>query len=71
MIDMDGNGSIDFKEFLSAMINKKQVTQDDMLSKAFKLFDIVSTSLNNDCSRMATEISQRKNFSVFSVVSSS
>jgi calcium-dependent protein kinase len=39
-IDIDGSGTIDFKEFLTATINAKKVTQDDMLKQAFDLFDI-------------------------------
>ena len=41
-IDIDGSGTIDFKEFLTATINAKKVTQEDVLKQAFDLFDIVS-----------------------------
>jgi Ca2+-binding EF-hand superfamily protein len=40
-IDIDGSGTIDFKEFLTATINAKKVTQEDVLKQAFDLFDIV------------------------------
>ena len=45
-IDVDGSGTIDFREFLSATINTKRVVQDDVLRQAFNLFDIVSCFLN-------------------------
>lgn len=38
---MDGSGTIDFKEFMTATMNAKQITQDDHLKQAFNLFDIV------------------------------
>ena len=41
-IDIDQSGTIDFKEFLTATINSKKVTQEDVLKQAFNLFDIVS-----------------------------
>ena len=39
-IDVDGSGTIDFREFLSATINTKRFVQDDILKQAFNLFDI-------------------------------
>lgn len=41
-IDVDGSGTIDFKEFLTATMNAKRLTQGDVLKQAFDLFDIVS-----------------------------
>lgn len=40
-IDIDGSGTVDFKEFLTATMNAKRVTQGDVLKQAFDLFDIV------------------------------
>jgi calcium-dependent protein kinase len=40
-IDIDGSGTIDFKEFLTATMNSKRLVQGDLLKQAFDLFDIV------------------------------
>ena len=43
-IDVDGSGTIDFKEFLTATMNAKHLTQGEVLKQAFDLFDIVNTT---------------------------
>lgn len=43
-IDMDGNGTIDYTEFVMATMNEKTVLTNDKLEQAFKMFDKVSHS---------------------------
>lgn len=39
-VDLDGNGSVDFKEFLGLMVRKmKDIEIDDELLETFKVFD--------------------------------
>ena len=39
-VDIDGNGTIDFREFLGLMVRKiKETEMDDELIEAFKVFD--------------------------------
>lgn len=38
-IDIDGNGSIDYTEFVMATMNEKELTSNQRLTAAFKLFD--------------------------------
>ncbi|CAD8179511.1 unnamed protein product [Paramecium pentaurelia] len=38
-IDQDGNGSIDYSEFVLATFNKVKLIEDKRLEQAFKLFD--------------------------------
>ena len=40
-IDMDGNGTIDYTEFVMATMNEKTVLTNDKLEQAFKMFDKV------------------------------
>jgi hypothetical protein len=63
-IDFDGDGTIDFKEFLTATINAKKVTEEDVLKQAFDLFDIVIIFIALYY-RMAMEKLPRKNFKEF------
>lgn len=40
-VDLDGNGSVDFKEFLGLMVRKMKDTEiDDELLETFKVFDV-------------------------------
>ena len=39
--DVDGNGSMDYSEFLLAAGNKKQLLSKENVKQAFDLFDIV------------------------------
>ena len=39
IIDLDGNGVIDYNEFLSCAINKKKIMSNERLEIAFKTFD--------------------------------
>ena len=41
-IDIDGNGTIDIKEFITATMDLKNVLYGKELKQAFDLFDIVS-----------------------------
>ena len=38
-IDIDGNGSIDYTEFVMATMNEKNMMSNDKLMSAFKMFD--------------------------------
>ena len=38
-IDLDGNGTIDYTEFVMATINEKNLVTNDRLLQAFKMFD--------------------------------
>jgi calcium-dependent protein kinase len=40
-IDIDGSGTVDIKEFITATMNLKNVAQGNSLKQAFDLFDIV------------------------------
>ena len=39
IIDLDGNGVIDYNEFLSCAINKEKIMSNERLEFAFKTFD--------------------------------
>ena len=38
-IDIDGNGTIDYTEFVMATMNEKNMVTNEKLQQAFKLFD--------------------------------
>ena len=38
-IDIDGNGSIDYTEFVMATMNEKNMMSNERLMQAFKMFD--------------------------------
>lgn len=38
-IDLDGNGTIDYTEFLMAAVNQKKLLTDERLQMAFEMFD--------------------------------
>jgi calcium-dependent protein kinase len=38
-VDSDGSGFIDYSEFVVAAMNEKQLTTNDKLQAAFKMFD--------------------------------
>lgn len=38
-IDLDGNGTIDYTEFVMATINEKNLVTNERLLQAFKMFD--------------------------------
>ena len=38
-VDIDGNGSIDYTEFVMATMNEKDLITNDRLTAAFRLFD--------------------------------
>ena len=38
-IDLDGNGTIDYTEFVMATINERNLVTDQRLRQAFELFD--------------------------------
>ena len=40
-IDIDGNGTIDYTEFVMATMNEKNILSNDKLEQAFKMFDKV------------------------------
>ncbi len=40
-IDLDGNGSIDYNEFLAATLNRSKIMSKQNLEAAFKTFDKV------------------------------
>ena len=44
-LDADGNGTIDYSEFLVGSINKQKLLSKENLGRAFKLLDKVHTSL--------------------------
>jgi len=39
MVDTDNNGSIDYSEFVTACINKKDILSKERLRNAFRVFD--------------------------------
>lgn len=39
-IDFNGDGTINFSEFLTVNMNKEKITNEDLLQKAFKMFDL-------------------------------
>ena len=39
-IDFNNDGSINFSEFLTVNMKKEKITNEDMLIKAFKMFDL-------------------------------
>jgi Ca2+-binding EF-hand superfamily protein len=45
-IDFDGSGTVDIKEFITATMNLKKVSEGKSLKQAFDLFDIVITIIN-------------------------
>ena len=53
-IDIDGSGTIDIKEFITATMNMKNVSQGNQLEQAFNLFDIVIFNLIKTTFRMVT-----------------
>jgi calcium-dependent protein kinase len=52
-IDIDGNGSIDYTEFVMATMNEKAMLTDEKLKAAFNMFDKVRKS--SDCCRTRAE----------------
>lgn len=38
-IDIDGNGAIDYTEFVMATMNENNIVTNDKLQQAFKMFD--------------------------------
>lgn len=38
-IDLDGNGTIDYTEFVMAAVNEKKLLTDERLKMAFQMFD--------------------------------
>jgi len=46
-IDLDGNGTIDYTEFVMATINEKNLVTNERLLQAFKMFDKDNISSNN------------------------
>lgn len=38
-IDIDGNGTIDYTEFVMATMNEKNILSNEKLEQAFKMFD--------------------------------
>ena len=38
-VDLDGNGTIDYNEFVLATINKKKLLDKEKLEQTFKMFD--------------------------------
>lgn len=38
-VDMDKNGQIEYNEFLSVMLKRKQMLSEEKLERSFKLFD--------------------------------
>lgn len=38
-IDIDGNGAIDYTEFVMATMNEKNIITNEKLAQAFKMFD--------------------------------
>jgi Ca2+-binding EF-hand superfamily protein len=40
-VDLDGNGTIDYNEFLAATLNRSKVLSKQNLEAAFKTFDKV------------------------------
>ena len=45
-IDLNGNGSVDYSEFLMANLSRIDATSNEKLKEAFKLFDKVSIAYN-------------------------
>jgi calcium-dependent protein kinase len=43
--DMDGNGTIDYNEFLAATLNRNKLFSKSNLEAAFKAFDKVKINL--------------------------
>lgn len=41
-IDLDGNGTIDYNEFLAATLNRNKILSKQNLEAAFKTFDRVT-----------------------------
>jgi calcium-dependent protein kinase len=39
-MDVDGNGKIDFTEFIAAAYNKQKLLNEENLHTAFKIFDM-------------------------------
>jgi Ca2+-binding EF-hand superfamily protein len=44
-IDLDGNGTIDYNEFLAATLNRSKLLSKQNLEAAFKTFDRVNILL--------------------------
>ena len=47
-MDLDGNGTIDYNEFITATINKSKILSKQNLETAFKAFDKVIYYKNQD-----------------------
>ncbi len=41
-VDLDGNGTIDYNEFLAATMNRTKIMSKQNLEAAFKMFDKVN-----------------------------
>uniref|UniRef100_A0A673XBB0 Calmodulin n=1 Tax=Salmo trutta TaxID=8032 RepID=A0A673XBB0_SALTR len=51
-VDADGNGTIDFPEFLTMMARKmKDTDSEEEIREAFRVFDKVLRETNTSCSR--------------------
>jgi len=46
-IDIDGNGTIDYTEFVMATMNEKNMITNEKLLQAFKMFDKVRCRLES------------------------
>ena len=44
-VDLDGNGTIDYNEFLAATLNRTKILSKQNLEAAFKMFDKVTHHL--------------------------
>ena len=47
MVDTDGNGSIDYSEFVTACINKESILSKKRLKAAFRIFDKDNNGFDN------------------------
>jgi calcium-dependent protein kinase len=45
-VDLDGNGTIDYNEFLAATMNRTKIMSKQNLEAAFKMFDKVCSLFN-------------------------
>ncbi len=46
-VDLDGNGTIDYNEFLAATMNRSKIMSKQNLEAAFKMFDKVNIFIFN------------------------
>lgn len=68
-IDTDGNGTIDYTEFVVATMNEKQLLSEDKLQAAFKMFDKDgSGAISADEIKTALGFSQDQNNLIESIV---